>query len=91
MPAPPPSTLEVVLEFAILVQKWSKIALQRKVDFWVFANYFAVYSGGRIAERLHCWHHDATQLINFVRDSLAWLKVKPKRSGDNNWLTAKIS
>ena len=36
---------EVVSEFAILAQKWSKFAPRKEVDLSVFANYPAVYSG----------------------------------------------
>ena len=36
---------EVVSEFAILAQKWSKIAPQKEVHLLVFANYPVVHSG----------------------------------------------
>ena len=35
----------MVSEFAILAQKWYKVALPKRVDFWVFAKHPAVHRG----------------------------------------------
>ena len=37
--------MNVVSDLTIFAQEWSKFALLKKVDFWVFANYPAVQSG----------------------------------------------
>ena len=38
--------------YVILALKWFKLPLVKKVDYWVFANNPAVYSGGVSRERV---------------------------------------